>query len=66
MNKRNKKFNYAVGYYYDDESKAIGTYAFHNEVFYGTMKDAKNFRKYVRTQDNEQDWKIFQLIEVPE
>ena len=39
----------------------------HNaEVQFGTMKDAKTFLKYVRKQNPDDHWKIFQLVSVME
>ena len=69
--KQAKKFNYAVGHYWEGESGSVGCYAYGNEHFYGTMEDAQNFLKYVQSQDkekprlNRRNWRIFQLIEVP-
>ena len=66
-----KKFNYAVGHYWEGESGSVGCYAYHSELFYGTMEDAQGFLKYVQDQDlknkkaDRRDWRIFQLIEVP-
>ena len=64
-----KKFNYAVGHYWEGESGSVGCYAYHNEHFYGTMVQAKSFLEYVKDQDKKEpkdkrrDWRIFQLIE---
>jgi hypothetical protein len=68
--KQAKQFNYAVGHYWEGESGSVGCYAYGNEHFYGTMEQAKNFLKYVQSQDgrllkDRRDWRIFQLIEVP-
>jgi hypothetical protein len=66
-----KKFNYAVGFYWEDEAGSVGCYAYHSEVHYGTMEEAKNFQKYCQDQqkskprDQRRDYRIFQLIEVP-
>ena len=67
-----KKFNYAVGHYWEGESGSVGTYAYGNEHFYGTMEEAKSFLTYVQEQDKKdkkvadrRDWRIFQLVEVP-
>ena len=71
MKKSKKKFNYAVGHYWEGESGSVGCYAYGSEHFYGTMEDAKNFLAYVQKQDeekprlNRRDWRIFQLVEVP-
>lgn len=68
--KQAKQFNYAVGHYWEGESGPVGCYAYGSEHFYGTMEQAKNFLKYVQSQDgrllkDRRDWRIFQLIEVP-
>lgn len=60
-----KKFNYAVGHYWENNSGSIGCYTYHSEVHFGLMKDAKNFLNYVKTQSPQHEWKIFQLVEVP-
>lgn len=72
MSKKSKKFNYAVGHYWDGEDGSIGTYAYGSEHFFGTMEDAQNFLKYVKNQDKKEskkdrrDWRIFMLVEVPQ
>jgi hypothetical protein len=69
--KQDKKFNYAVGHYWEGESGSVGTYTYGNDLFFGTMKEAKSFLAYVQEQDKKnkradrRDWRIFQLIEVP-
>lgn len=69
--KQAKKFNYAVGHYWEGESGSVGTYNYFGEVHYGTMKDAKDTLSYVQSKDEDKkkdgrrDWRIFQLIEVP-
>ena len=69
--KQAKKFNYAVGHYWEGESGSVGTYNYFGEVHYGTMKEAQNFLAHVQSKDKKEpkedrrDWRIFQLIEVP-
>jgi hypothetical protein len=69
--KQDKKFNYAVGHYWEGESGSVGTYTYGNDLFFGTMEEAKSFLAYVQEQDKKnkradrRDWRIFQLIEVP-
>lgn len=67
--KQAKKFNYAVGHYWEGESGSVGCYAYHSEVHYGTMEEANNFLEYVRSQKKTKaekaKYKIFQLVEVP-
>ena len=67
--KKAKKFNYAVGFYWEGDSGSVGCYAYHSEVHYGTMEDANNFLEYVRSQKKttaeKAKYKIFQLVEVP-
>jgi hypothetical protein len=69
--KQPKKFNYAVGHYWESESGSVGTYAYGSDLFFGTMEQAKSFLAYVQEQDKKnkrvdrRDWRIFQLVEVP-
>jgi hypothetical protein len=64
-----KKFNYAVGFYWEGDSGSVGCYTYHSEVHYGTMEEANNFLEYVRSQKKtnaeKAKYKIFQLVEVP-
>jgi hypothetical protein len=60
------KFNYGVGHYWDEGEGSVGLYTYHNDMFFGTMKEAKKFREYVKKQSPDREWKIFQLVEVPE
>jgi hypothetical protein len=69
--KQAKKFMYGVGFYWEGDSGSVGLYTYHNDVFYGTMEEAKNFQTYCQSRpDNKgkekRQYKIFQLIEVPE
>jgi hypothetical protein len=69
--KTTKKFNYAVGHYWEGESGSVGVYNYFGEIHHGTMEEAKNFLAYVQGQDKKnpkvdrRNWKIFQLVEVP-
>ena len=67
--KQAKKFNYAVGFYWEGDGGSVGCYAYHSEVHYGTMEEANNFLEYVRgqkkTKAEKAKYKIFQLVEVP-
>jgi hypothetical protein len=64
-----KQFNYAVGFYWQDDNGSVGCYAHGSEVHYGTMEDARNFLAYVQSQKKTRaekaKYKIFQLVEVP-
>ncbi len=70
--KQAKKFNYAVGQYWEGETGSVGTYNYFGEVHYGTMEDAQNFLKYVESRQEDKKksdrkvYKIFQLVEIPE
>lgn len=71
--KEQKKFNYAVGFYWNGEDGSVGCYMCGSEVHFGTLKEAQDHRKYVSAQqDNttidrtKREYKIFQLVEVPE
>lgn len=65
-----KKFNYAVGRYWEGDNGSVGCYAYGSEVHYGTMADARNFLAYVqsqkKTKSEQKQYKIFQLVEIPE
>lgn len=66
-----KKFNYAVGHYWEDETGSVGVYNYFGEVHHGTIEEAKNLLLYVQDKDKKNpksersNWKIFQLVEVP-
>jgi hypothetical protein len=64
--KSTKEFNYCVGHYWEGTDGAISTYTLHNNVFYGTLTDAKAFKKYVKSKCPEDDIRIFQIVEIPE
>ncbi len=63
---KKKEFNYCVAHYWEGESGSIGAYTRWNDIFYGTMKEAKKFLKYVKQQSPDREWKIFQIVEIPE
>jgi hypothetical protein len=69
--KQAKKFNYAVGFYWEGDSGSVGCYYSGSEVHYGTLEEAKNFLTYVnnkqkvRPKAERNEYKIFQLVEVP-
>jgi hypothetical protein len=66
-----KKFNYAVGHYWEGESGSVGVYNYFGEIHHGTMEEARDFLTYVQEKDkvkkraDRRDWRIFQLVEVP-
>lgn len=62
--KKFKKFNYAVGHYWDEEDGPIGFYSYFGEIHHDTLKEAEKFLKYVKSQSPEEDWRIFQVIEL--
>lgn len=72
--KQSKQFTYGVGHYWEGESGSVGLYAYGNDLFHGTMEQARSFREYIRECEvrdkkkkaDRRDWRIFQLIEVPE
>ena len=69
--KQAKKFNYAVGFYWEGDSGPVGCYANGTEVHFGSIEDARNYQTYCQNQpDNKgkdkRQYKIFQLVEVPE
>ncbi len=49
--KQAKEFNYAVGHYWEGESGSVGCYAYGNDIFYGSMAQAKGFLEYVQSQE---------------
>ena len=71
--KETKKFNYAVGFYWEGNDGIISTYAHGKEVFFGTIKEAQSFRDYCQIRSdsvnegkNKQTYKIFKLVEISE
>ena len=66
LSKKHSQFNYCVGKYWNGIDGPVSVYAYGNEVFFGTMKEANAFRKYVKDQNPDRDYRIFQLVEVPE
>ena len=66
------KFNYAVGHYWEGESGSVGCYTYHNQVHYGTIKEANNFLNYIKEENKKKpvkerrDHRIFMLVEVPQ
>jgi hypothetical protein len=68
--KKEEKFNYAVGFYWPEGEGRVGTYTYGRETFFGTMEDARSFREYCQTRPenktNKREYKIFKLIEIPE
>jgi len=60
-------FNYCIAHYwtgYGSQPGSIGTYMYHNDVFYGTMTEAEEFLAYVKRQSPDKDWQIFKLVPV--
>lgn len=66
MTKKLTKYNFAVGFYWEGDSGAVGCYSTGSEVFYATLQEAKEFQTYCHARNNKQTYKIFQLVEVPE
>jgi len=70
--KQAKKFSYAVGHYWEGESGSVGVYSYFGQVHHGTMQEAQTFLKYVQDKNvkepkaDRKDWRIFQLIEIPQ
>lgn len=69
--KQIKEFNYAVGFYWEGGTGSVGCYASGSEVHYGSLEEARNFQTYCQNRDDnkgkyKRDYKIFQLVEVPE
>jgi hypothetical protein len=61
---KTEKFNYCVGHYWPDWNGQIGTYTYGGDVFFGTLKDARNFRAYVESKKPDEKYHIFRLVEV--
>jgi hypothetical protein len=58
------KINYSIGHYWPD-GQGIGTYTVHNsEVMYGTIKESEETLKYVKAKSPEENWRIFQLVQL--
>ena len=57
------KINYSIGKYWP--TGAVATYMISNtEVFNGTIEEAKSTLEYVKKQSPDNDWRIFQLIQL--
>jgi hypothetical protein len=39
----------------------LACYYYFSEIFYGTVEDAKNMLKYVKTNSPGSDWKIYEM-----
>lgn len=67
---KKRTMNYCVGHYWDEtdahEDSQLSIYTYHNEVHFGTLKDAKKFQKYVQKQCPNDVIRIFKLVEIPE
>lgn len=59
-----KKFNYAVGHYWEGNKGNAGFYTSFGEIHYGTLKDAKEYLKYVKEKNSDEDWRIFEVKEL--
>jgi hypothetical protein len=57
---KDEKFNFCVGHYWEGNEGEIAVYAYHSEVHYGTMKEAKRFLKYVKKQSDHK-YQIFKV-----
>lgn len=58
------KLNFVIGHYWEGEN-SVATYMINSsEVHYGTMKEAENCLSYVKKQSPDEDWRIFQLVQV--
>lgn len=58
------KLNYVIGHYWNDTNR-VSTYMLHSsEVHYTTLEEAKNALEYVKKKSPDNDWRIFQLMQV--
>lgn len=58
------KINYVIGHYWY-ETNQIGTYTiWSRNVWYDTVDQAKETLEYVKKQSPDNDWRIFQLMQV--
>lgn len=55
----NTKFNYVIGKPWYNNSNQLNIYAYGSEVFYGTMKDAKNTLEFINGRDDNGPNKIY-------
>ncbi len=62
-----EKFNYCVGRPWEQEAGGDGEnlsiYAYHSEVHYGTLEEARDFREYVNNQTKEENH-IYKLVKM--
>lgn len=62
-----RRFNYAIGRYWEDDSDSVCIYARGAEIHYGTMEDAEWLLGYVRRHSDPEvrdEYKIFKLVEL--
>ncbi len=66
MNKQN--FTYCIGYPYHDTQidSSLCVYTYGKETQYGTITNAKNFKKYVESKHPENKWFIYKLDKINE
>ena len=62
-----KQFNYIIGHLYEDicGNEHVKPFSTHNqEVFFGSLEDAKDSLNDIMCAYQEEDWKIFVLSEL--
>ena len=57
------KANYVVAHRWPNGNGAIDCYAYFNEVHFGTVLEAQDFKNYVISKSPERNWKIYQVVE---
>lgn len=56
------KFNYCIGYYYDDSGKIeVYRHIMGREVFYGDTQQAESFLEDVKNSSPYHDWQLFKI-----
>ena len=65
--KKEKKFAYCIGFYWDHEPGLVSGYSFCNaEIQNGTLTDAKQSLKMAQSRSPTTKFKIFRLVELAE
>ncbi len=60
-----ENFNYCVGRPWEGEDGQLSIYTYFNQVKYGTMEDAEDFKSYVESKDEEKkEYFIYKLVKI--
>ena len=63
-----EEFNYVIARKWFDDSNQLNCYTYHNTVFYGDMKDARNTLEFIRgraDEDKAHEFEIYKIGDEP-